>query len=957
MMSELEEQLLKLQNGDHLCLLYENPAEQLPALLPLIQQGLTHDEQFIYVADDQSVRALSDRLWENGIDVDKEIGAGRLILWTPEEWRLPGELSSEQKAGQLTHLIQEALRSGFSGICFAVDMTWTLGPDISPQRLAHWEATINAILTPQMPARIICQYNRSQLSPEAILAALHTHPTAILDNGICVNAFYQAPLILRHTGHGHSHNRSLLSRTGTDSSHSYTESSQDNVRSRVDWMLQQLKRTHAAHYAQESIKQTAALAREQLIKQQINASERTLRQLMDVMPAGVYACDEQGRIVFYNRRAAELWGTEPRTHDDSQRYCPYERVFGVKGASIPPSQSPMAIALRDGKSFREIESLVWRADGVRFFVSSNIDPIRDDAGRVCGAISVFQDVSQRKQTELELWQARQTLAEQVDGLTRLHDLSTRLAVAREIKPTMQAILEGLVELHGARRGLLSLFDPATHQLSVVASLGFDLPALVDLGHPKPGEGPCGTAVKESRRLILQDVETDPVFVSFRDLARRVGFRAVHSTPILNRAGIALGVISVHFDAPAVPTAQQIKWADMYARHAADFLDRASAEEATARLAAIIEGSEDAIISKDLAGVITSWNPGAQLLFGYSAAEAVGRSISILIPAERHNEEPGILERIRRGERVEHYETVRRRKDGTLIDISLTVSPVRDAEGRIIGASKIARNISDRKRAEAELQQAKAQLARSNEQLEGRVSERTRRLHETIAQMEEFSYSVSHDLRAPVRAMHGYASATLEDFGQQLPAQAIAFLQKIVGNATRMDRLIQDILTYSRLTRAELSLQPVCLQKLVHDIVCQYPEMQPPRAEILVKQPLPSVTAHEPSLTQAISNLLSNAVKFVPKGTRPTIEIWAEPLPDRIKLCFKDNGIGIRPEYQKRLFGMFERVHPDKQYEGTGIGLAIVRKAIERMGGRVGVQSNGVDGSQFWIELSNGDKRL
>ena len=369
----------------------------------------------------------------------------------------------------------------------------------------------------------------------------------------------------------------------------------------------------------------------------------------------------------------------------------------------------------------------------------------------------------------------------------------------------------------------------------------------------------------------------------------------------------------------------------------DITDRKRDEIVAERLAAIVESSDDAIISKDLNSIIASWNKGAEQIFGYTAEEVIGKPITILVPPERVNEEPEILDRIRRGERIIHYETVRRRKDGALIDISLTVSPIRDAHGTIIGASKVARDITDK--------------VRAKEQLEHTVAERTASLREAIAQMEEFSYSVSHDLRSPVRAMHGYASALLEDYGDKLDAQGKEYLARIIQGGSRMDRLIHDVLTYSRLARQDMKLQPVNLDHLVRDILQQYPEFDPARANITIREPLPVVIGHEPSLSQAISNLLNNAVKFMPAGKRPEILIRGEVHNGQAQLWIEDNGIGIKPEYQRRLFGMFERVHRGTQYEGTGIGLAIVRKAVERMGGKAGVHSDGIHGSKFWIELS------
>lgn len=240
--------------------------------------------------------------------------------------------------------------------------------------------------------------------------------------------------------------------------------------------------------------------------------------------------------------------------------------------------------------------------------------------------------------------------------------------------------------------------------------------------------------------------------------------------------------------------------------------------------------------------------------------------------------------------------------------------------------------------------------RAKEKLEQTVTERTASLRTAIAQMEEFSYSVSHDLRSPVRAMKGYASALLEDHGGKLDEQGRGYVERIIESGSRMDRLILDVLTYSRVARQDIKLQPVDVDALTRGILLQYPEFDPSRAKISIVGKLPTILGHEPSLSQIISNLLNNAVKFVPPGRMPEVNIRSEMNGDQARLWIEDNGIGIKPEYRHRLFGMFERIHSDGRYEGTGIGLAIVRKAAERMGGKAGVESDGVNGSKFWVQL-------
>jgi PAS domain S-box-containing protein len=382
----------------------------------------------------------------------------------------------------------------------------------------------------------------------------------------------------------------------------------------------------------------------------------------------------------------------------------------------------------------------------------------------------------------------------------------------------------------------------------------------------------------------------------------------------------------------------------------DITRQKETEEIRSRLASVVESSDDAIISMSLDTTITTWNKGAERMFGYSSEEAIGRSVSMLIPEESEDEEPEILKRLLGGERVDHYETIRKRKDGKRLNISLTVSPVYDQTGRISGVSKISRDITDRKRAEEALREAQAELRQHAEHLEEQVAERTARLRETIQELEAFSYSVSHDMRSPLRAMQGYADALLEDYGGKIDSTAQEYLERIRRAAGRMDLLIQDVLAYSRVAKGEIQLRPVNVENVIRDVIQNYPALQPASADITVLGPIPQVLGHEAYLTQIIANFLGNAVKFVERGKKPSVQIRSEVQGEMVRIGFKDNGIGIAREHQHQIFQIFGRVYPEKKYEGTGIGLAIAKKAAERMGGTVGVNSEPDQGSEFYVVL-------
>lgn len=252
-------------------------------------------------------------------------------------------------------------------------------------------------------------------------------------------------------------------------------------------------------------------------------------------------------------------------------------------------------------------------------------------------------------------------------------------------------------------------------------------------------------------------------------------------------------------------------------------------------------------------------------------------------------------------------------------------------------------------------QAKA-LAAQNEQQQiqiNTIQELNEKLKTANEELETFSYSVSHDLRSPLRAMQGYAHALIEDYKDSLGEQAVEYLQRISKAAVRMDALVQDVLAYTRLAKAEIQIGPVDLDGLICEIVRDSRGLNHAHAKVSVKSPLHSVMGHEACLTQCFSNLLENSAKFVPKDRTPEITVRTELFDCRVRISVEDNGIGIDPAHHGRIFQMFGRVHHNSAYEGTGMGLTIVKKAVERMGGVLGLESSLGKGSRFWIELPAG----
>ena len=388
----------------------------------------------------------------------------------------------------------------------------------------------------------------------------------------------------------------------------------------------------------------------------------------------------------------------------------------------------------------------------------------------------------------------------------------------------------------------------------------------------------------------------------------------------------------------------------------DITERKRTEMISFQLAAIVASSDDAIIGKDLRGVVTSWNAGAEREFGYTASEMIGHSITRLIPAERQEEEVKILEQIARGKSVRHFETMRLRKDGSTFNVSVTVSAIKDSSGKIVGASKVVRDITTRKKAEETIH-------RLNAELEQRVTQRTAELEAANKELESFSYSVSHDLRAPLRAVDGFSQAVLEDYGSQLPEEGRRYLQTIREGAQRMGTLIDDLLTLSRLGRLPLSKRAVETGDLVRTVLEDLsPQREGRQIEVSVAE-LPVCQGDTVLLKQVWINLLSNAFKYTRRREKALIEVGCKREPiaaeghggpekkTKENVYFvRDNGTGFDMRYADKLFGVFQRLHREEEYEGTGVGLAIVQRIVHRHGGRVWAEAAEDHGATFFFTL-------
>jgi PAS domain S-box-containing protein len=361
----------------------------------------------------------------------------------------------------------------------------------------------------------------------------------------------------------------------------------------------------------------------------------------------------------------------------------------------------------------------------------------------------------------------------------------------------------------------------------------------------------------------------------------------------------------------------------------DLAERERLFQEQAYIAAIVASSDDAIISKTLDGVIRTWNEGAERIFGYSAAEAVGRPITLLIPPERLDEEPALLDRLRRGERIEHFETIRITKDGQRIHVSLTVSPVRDSKGNVVGASKVARDITQRKQAEEALREADRRK-------------------------DEFLAVLAHELRNPLAPIRN--SLHILRLSNRLDPTAERVGQMIERQVNHLVRLVDDLLEVSRITRGKIELrrEPVEVAAIVRNAVeTSQPLIEAAGHQLAVSLPSEPMTVDgDPiRLTQIVANLLNNAAKYTDPGGQIWLTVRREQ--DSMALSVRDTGMGISAEMLPRVFGLFTQIDrtANRGQGGLGIGLALVKSLVEMHGGQVTARSEGLGrGSEFVIRL-------
>lgn len=648
-----------------------------------------------------------------------------------------------------------------------------------------------------------------------------------------------------------------------------------------------------------------------------------------------------------------------------RNFSQFEYVFVQDRAGIIRVRVPHAETVGQDFSFRDFfqaalrtrdlyVSGVYVSKAARLPVVSIAMPVLDDGGAIRGVLVGALSLKALGEFVSAIGGEHGSAVYLVDRQGRLIAHSGGWAVGPETnlqgQPPVRAALAG-------QRGTIEFQEAGAHETFLaayvpIARLGWGVVAAQPVRIAYAAAGQLG------RRLLWLGLGFTAVAVVLGwGLARVVSrplVRFVKATERLGAGDFSARVTPESRDEVATLAAAFNAMAGQLARRVAEVEASADAlrqsEERTRR---IIDTALDAVITMDAQGLITGWNPQAERMFGWSRDEALGRKLAATIIPERDRaaHERGLRRFLATGEgpvlnRLIEATAVRR--DGQEFPVELAICVGGSAEA--VGFSGFVRDLTERKRAEHELAQKAREVIALNEQLERRVVERTQQLAAANRELEAFTYTVSHDLKAPLRGVEGFARALQEDYVDRLDEGGRRYLALVQDGARRMGQLIEDLLRYSRLERREMSREQVPLRSLLESVCAELAEEIRTRGlTIRFELAVEAVEAEREGLREALANLVGNAVKFSGNGAG-TVTVGSGRQGDEVVLAVADTGIGFDMKYHDRIFGIFERLHRQEDYPGTGVGLAIVRKVAERHGGRVWAVSEPGKGSTFYLAL-------
>lgn len=640
------------------------------------------------------------------------------------------------------------------------------------------------------------------------------------------------------------------------------------------------------------------------VRKQSEAAQAWLAAIVESSGDAIIGQTPDGIITSWNSAAERLYGyTAPE-------------VLGRSVALLMPPGHPNELPglvdqLARGEQGDHDETVHLRKDGRQIDVSVATSAVRDATGALVGISITTRDVTRRRWTEGLLAGERHVLEMIARGLPLGAVLEALAHIVEEL--AHQSLLVSV----------LLLDDDGMHlRHGAAPSLPAEYTRAIDGIQIGPNVGSCGTAAFRGEPVIVTDIATDPLWADFADLtglAVSHGLRACWSTPIQGSNGRVLGTFALYYREPRAPSDEHLRLAALIGRTAAIIIERKRADEVAARLAAIVDSSDDAIVGQTLDGAIASWNRGAERLYGYASREMLGQPATRIMPIDRQDEYHDAMDRVRRGEHVAAFDTVRTHRDGHPVEVSVSLAPITGVNGVVFGISAIARDIAER-RALEQLQRA-------------------------------FLAMVTHELRNPLTVIAGFGQILKQrgEFNQQA-------IETILDQSRRMERLVDDLLEASRVEIGQLHLQRGWVDLVAEAHACvEQAQYQTEAHTIRIDAPDRPLTGwwDRARLGQILANLITNAVKYSPDGG--DVLVTVRDLGAEAQVSVRDRGRGIAPDRLPHLFERFFRADSFAAARSLGLGLYIARGIVESHGGRIWAASDGVGmGSTFTFTLPYAD---
>ena len=649
-----------------------------------------------------------------------------------------------------------------------------------------------------------------------------------------------------------------------------------------------------------------------------------LSAIVDSSDDAIISKDLNGIITSWNQSAERLFG-----------YTAAEAIGHSVAALLIPAdrqeEEPNILSrLSRGERVDHFETIRRRKDGTLLDISLTISPVRDAQGRIIGASKIARDISDRKRIENAIETLNAQLTSDLAAVTRMQQLSTRLVQAHDIPQLLGEIVDAGIEITAADMGNIQLLDDDV--LKIVSHRGFERPFLDFFSNVQEGEAACGKALQRGERIVIEDVAASPVFAGIpeREVMMAAGARAVQSTPLISRSGQVLGVFSTHYREPRRPTERELQLLDVLARQAADLIERKRAEAALlaseGRFRHLADAMPQIVWTARPDGHLDYYNERWYEFTGFSRDSFGDASWEpILHPDDVQRCYEAWYGCVRSGQPYRIEYRFRDRQERRWRWFMGRALPVRDSHGRIVKWFGTSTDIDEQKRVEEELRRANQDL-------------------------EQFAYSASHDLQEPLRSIKIYGQLLSTRYADKLDGQALEFLEYLRRGASRMEMLVRDLLAYTQVTQLDAPEEPLDANEALRSALEGLSGAIAESHAVITRDTLPAVAVHRTHLQQLFQNLVGNAIKYSSPERSPVVHVGGERKNGSWVFSVRDNGIGIAPEYKEVIFGLFKRLHSCDEYSGTGIGLAICQRIVERYHGRIWVESSPGEGSKLLFEI-------